>query len=72
MKIVKFQSMCFIKPLKLTFKQWRCFGSPLCPEELEKGEIKEDYKDVIEVHITDGIDMGYKENTIHTYLQPPL
>ena len=35
-----------------------CFGCPLCPEELEKGEIKEEYKGIIEVHITDGIDMG--------------
>ena len=69
MKIVKLQSMCFKKPLKFTYmlKLWRCIGIHLCPEELEKDEIKEDYKDIIEVHITNGIDMGCKENTIHTH-----
>ena len=34
------------------------FGCNKCPEELLKGESEEDFKDIKEVHICDGIDMG--------------
>ena len=34
------------------------FGCNKCPEELLKGESEEDFEDIKEVHICDGIDMG--------------
>ena len=37
------------------------FGCPKCPSELGKGELEEDF-DAVEVHISDGIDMGCQEN----------
>ena len=35
-----------------------------CPEPLDKNESEEDYPEVCEVHITDGVDMGCQENNI--------
>ena len=34
------------------------FGCNKCPGELLKGESEDDFEDVKEVHISDGIDMG--------------
>ena len=34
------------------------FGCNKCPVELLKGESEDDFEDVKEVHISDGLDMG--------------
>ena len=38
------------------------FGCPKCPCELSRGEKEEDFENIREVHITDGIDMGCMQN----------
>ena len=40
------------------------FSCQECPEEMSEGESEENYKDVIECHIADGIDMGNITNMV--------
>ena len=46
----------------IIYNKEEAFGCALCPQELKKGEFEEDFKNVIECHINDGIDMGSIEN----------
>ena len=43
-----------------------------CPEKLEKMESEENYKDNIEVHIIDGVDMGTQENNMKGFLSDDI
>ena len=46
----------------IIYNKKEAFGCNLCPQELRKGELEEDFRDVIECHINDGIDRGSIEN----------
>ena len=48
------------------------FGCDLCPSELKERENEDDYKDVRELHICDGIDMGCQENEAKGFVDEEL
>ena len=48
------------------------FGCDLCPSELKEGENEDDYENVRELHICDGIDMGCQENEAKGFVDEEL
>ena len=66
-KILKSQEVFFFKAFEIyihtiKYDVEEAFGCPQCPSELLKGEKEEDFENIREVHITDGIDMGCMQN----------
>ena len=51
----------FIFMLNVEAESFEC---EKCPKELVKGDAENNYKDVIDVHIADGIDMGNITNMV--------
>ena len=50
----------YIQAIKYDVEE--AFGCKQCPGELLRGEKEEDFENIREVHITDGIDMGNMQN----------
>ena len=61
--LAKCQKKVFLKAFEIyihatQYNPEDAFGCNKCPGELLKGESEDDFEDVKEVHISDGIDMG--------------